>query len=291
MAKAVFTTDHGTLYKGDCLDLMGEMEPCSVDLIFADPPFNLNKEYGKSINDKLSDDEYLEWNFAWIDAAVPLLSDGGALWVYNLPKWNIPTGAHLMKKPELMFRHQVAVSMKSGLPIPNKLYPAHYSLLYFTKGKPRHFTKLRTPFEVCRHCGGMIKDYGGHKNKMHPEGVSLTDVWTDLSPVRHRTTKYRQANALPEKMLERVISISTEEEDLIFDPFGGSGTTYAVAERMHRKWIGIELGETEPIEYRLRGERVDGAMPGLGDGAAARGQRGLVSPQSYHPDNGTNPLF
>lgn len=275
MVQQAFATNHGTLYQGDCLELMKQMEPGSIDLIFADPPFNLNKEYGKKVNDKLSDAEYLDWTFAWLDAAVPLLSPGGALWVYNLPKWNLSAGAHLMQKSDLMFRHQVAVSMKSGLPITNKLYPAHYSLLYFTKGKPRHFTKLRTPFELCRHCGGMIKDYGGHKNKMHADGVSLTDVWTDLSPVRHRKTKYRQANALPEKMLERVVSISTQEGDTVFDPFGGSGTTYAVADRMHRNWIGIELGDVEPIVYRLRGERVDGVMPELGDGAAARGQRGL----------------
>lgn len=290
MVKPVFSTDHGTLYQGDCFALMSEIEPESQDLIFADPPFNLNKEYGTKVNDKLTDEEYLEWTYAWLDKAVELLAPGGALWVYNLPKWNLSTGAYLMGKPELLFRHQVAVSMKSGLPIANKLYPAHYSLLYFTKGKPRHFTKVRTPFQLCRHCGGMIKDYGGHKNKMHPDGVSLTDVWTDLSPVRHKKSKYRLANALPEKMLERIITISTAEGDQVFDPFGGSGTTYAVAERMHRNWTGIELGDVEPIVYRLRGQRVDGIMPELGDGHEARGERGKT-PAPKYPKNAEPSLF
>lgn len=275
----VLTTDHGTLYEGDAIDLMAGMEPGSVDAIFADPPFNLNKEYGRHINDARTADDYLEWCYTWVDQCIDLLTEGGALWIYNLPSWNIPIGAHIMSDKRMTFRHQVAVSMKSSFPIPNKLYPAHYSLLYFIKGKkPRVFTKLRTPIEVCRHCGGEIKDYGGHRKKMNPDGVNLTDVWTDLSPVRHKNTKYRQANALPEKMLERVIGISTHEDDLVFDPFGGSGTTYAVAEQMHRRWVGIELGDPTPIITRLTGLAPDdNAMPHLGANAAQRGERGKVT--------------
>lgn len=275
----VFTSEHGTLHQGDALELMPTMEAGSVDAIFADPPFNLNKEYGKGVNDALKDEEYLNWCYQWVDQCIDLLTEGGALWIYNLPKWNIPVGAHIMADPRMTFRHQVAVSMKSSFPIKNKMYPAHYSLLYFVKGKrPRTFNNLRTPFEVCRHCGKEIKDYGGHRKKMNPEGVNLTDVWTDLSPVRHKSTKYRQANALPEKMLERVIQMSTDAGDMVFDPFGGSGTTYAVAERLHRRWIGVELGDTEPIITRLSGGTASpDAMPHLGANSEARGQRGKVA--------------
>lgn len=275
-AKQVLQTELGTLYRGDCVSWMKTLEPETVDLIFADPPFNLNKDYGKGVKDNLKDSEYLAWTYEWIDAAVPLLSPGGAIWIYNIPRWNIMIGAHLMQKPELMFRHQVAVSMKMGLPIPGKLSPAHYSLLYFTKGKPRTFTRPRTPIELCRHCGGEIHDYGGHRNKMNPLGVNLTDVWTDLSPVRHRKDKRRAANALPEKMLERVLTISSEPGDVVLDPFGGSGTTYAVAERMHRHWLGIELGDTDPIERRLTGREAVFEMPQKGD--AGKSKPKLIQP-------------
>lgn len=245
------STSLGTLYQGDCVEWMQSLEPGCVDLLFADPPFNLKKDYGSGISDNLSEADYIAWSYRWLDLAVNLLSPGGALWIYNLPKWNIIFGAYLMQKPEMLFRHQVAVSMKMTLPIQGKLYPAHYSLLYFTKGKPKFFKRPRTPFEVCRHCGKEIHDYGGHRNKMNPEGVNLTDVWTDICPVRHRKDKVRAANALPEKMLERVLTISSQEGDLVLDPFGGSGTTYAVAEKMGRRWLGIELGDTGPIESRL----------------------------------------
>lgn len=214
-------------------------------------PSILKKDYVSGISDNLSEADYIAWSYRWLDLAVDLLCPGGALWIYNLPKWNIIFGAYLMQKAELTFRHQVAVSMKMSLPIQGKLYPAHYSLLYFTKGKPRFFKHPRTPFELCRHCGKEIHDYGGHRSKMNPEGVNLTDVWTDICPVRHRKDKVRAANALPEKMLELVLTISTQEGDLVLDPFSVSGTTYEVAEKMGRRWLGIELGYTTPIENRL----------------------------------------
>ena len=111
---------------------------------------------------------------------------------------------------------------------------------------------------------------------MNPDGVNLTDVWTDLSPVRHRRTKYRQANALPETMLDRILTISGFDGAAVFDPFGGSGTTYAVAEKKHMKWVGVELGDVEPIIARLQGSKVDSVMPDLGSLSPVRGRRGAT---------------
>lgn len=271
MLNPVFTTQLGSLFQGDCIPWLKSLPDESADLVFADPPFNLKKDYGTGHTDNLSDEEYLSWTKEWVRECVRVLAPGGALWIYNIPRWAMPTGAYLLEKPEMTFKHQVAVSMKFGLPIPNRLSPAHYSALYFIKGKkPRHFTRPRTPIELCRHCGKEIKDYGGHRNKMNPEGVNLTDIWTDLSPVRHRTTKHRSANALPEKMLERILTISSMPGDMVLDPFGGSGTTYAVAERMGRHWVGIELGDVEPIVKRLRGEDALFPMPNRGDAGKSK---------------------
>lgn len=131
----------------------------------------------------------------------------------------------------------------------------------------------RVPIPVCRHCGGDIKDYGGHRKKLNPEGLNLTDVWTDIPPVRHRKTKKRGANQLSERMLERVLTISSDEGDLVFDPFGGSGTTYAVAEQMHRRWLGVELGDVEPIIARLEGRNFDVQLPNKGDAGKGKGNK------------------
>lgn len=262
----IFTTALGQLYHADCLDILPTLDAASVDLVFADPPFNLGKDYGTGVSDDLSDAEYLAWCRRWIKACVRLLKSGGAFYLFNLPRWNVELG-HALGEEGMLFRHWIAVDIKYSLPIPGRLYPSHYSLLYYTKGKPRVFSRPRVPIPVCRHCGGDLKDYGGHRNKLNPAGLNLTDVWTDIPPVRHRTTKTRSANQLSIKLLRRVLEISTQPGDVVLDPVGGSGTTYAAAEEMHRHWIGMEIGDCDPIMQRLRGEATDVPSPGRGDAA------------------------
>ncbi|WP_119421362.1 DNA-methyltransferase [Desertibaculum subflavum] len=254
-----YVSSHGQLFEGDCLEHLPRLRSQLAHAVFADPPFNLGKIYGRNSNDAKSEHEYVDWCKRWLNECVRVLAPGGALFVYNLPKWNILLGAHLMSLPSMEFRHSIAIEMKSCLPIPGRLYPAHYSLLYFTKGKPRVFHKIRTPIETCRHCGGEIRDYGGHRGAMNPLGVNLKDVWTDIPPVRHWKFKSRnrRANALSTKILERAIEMTTKPGDIVLDPFGGSGTTYAVCERRGRRWIGIELDFCEDIADRLRNGGVE----------------------------------
>lgn len=250
-----FVTELGKLYEADCLTVLPKIESGSVDTVFADPPFNLKKLYGARGNDNRAEDAYLEWCEQWLEHCARVLVPGGALFVYNLPKWNIHL-ASFLSKIGLDFRHWIAVEQKNCLPIQGRLYPAHYSLLYFTKGKPRVFRKIRTPIEKCRHCDGEIRDYGGHRNAMNPNGVNLKDIWTDIPPVRHRKYKpdARTENALSTKLIDRVIEISTLPGDVVLDPFGGSGTTFAVCETKHRHWIGMEIESTQAIVDRLGGE-------------------------------------
>lgn len=236
----IFETPLGRLYEGDCIDVMQSLDAASVDLAFADPPFNLGKKYTSKINDRKAVDEYLDWCKNWLNEMIRVLKPGGALFLWNLPKWNIPLGAHLGQ--QLTFRHWISVDIKYSLPIANRLYPSHYSLLYYIKGdKPAIFHPDRTPITCCRHCGRELRDYGGYKDKMNPRGVSLTDVWTDIPPVRHAKYKKREANALSLKLMDRIISIASAPGSLVLDPFGGSGTTFAAAELTGRRWIGSEL--------------------------------------------------
>ena len=224
-----------------------------VDTIFADPPFNLGKEYGKNSNDSLKDHDYIIWCKEWLAECSRVLKPGGALFLYNLPKWNILLGAYLSQELGLYFKHWIAIELNAGMPIPRRLYPSHYSLLYFTKGKEKTFHRIRTPIEICRHCKREIKDYGGHREAMNPYGVTLKDVWRDIPPVRHSKFKSqnRKANALSTKILDRVIEMSTNPFDLVLDPFGGSGTTYVVCEYKQRHWIGSEIDFAADIKERL----------------------------------------
>jgi site-specific DNA-methyltransferase (adenine-specific) len=252
-----FVSSLGALFAGDCIEVLADIQDAVVDTVFADPPFNLGKEYGENCNDELSDAHYLTWCKNWVTECVRVLKPGGSLFLYNLPKWNILLGAHLTDL-RMQFRHWIAVEISASLPIAGRLHPSHYSLLYFSKGKPKTFRRIRTPILTCRHCGKEIKDYGGHRGAMNPNGVTLKDVWTDIPPVRHwkYKSKERTANALSTKVLDRVVEMSTLPGDLVLDPFGGSGTTFAVCERKHRHWLGIELDFCPQIIDRLEGTEI-----------------------------------
>jgi site-specific DNA-methyltransferase (adenine-specific) len=250
--KPFFVSSLGALFADDCLAVLPYVRDGVVDTVFADPPFNLGKEYGEKSNDDLSDPQYLEWCKSWIKESCRTLKPGGAFFLYNLPKWNIPLGAYLGEQG-LVFRHWIALEISACLPIAGRLHPSHYSLLYYTKGVPKTFRRIRTPIQTCRHCGGEIKDYGGHRGAMNPKGVTLKDVWTDIPPVRHWKfkSKERRANALSTKILDRVVEMSSLPGDLVLDPFGGSGTTFAVCEKKNRRWLGMEIDFASEIVERL----------------------------------------
>jgi len=227
------------------------MNPEVVDCVFADPPFNLGKDYKNGFDDKVSEAAYFEWCSEWIRECARVLKPGGAFFLYALPELAVRFAGFMNER--LTFRHWIALSMKGTYSRGKKLYPAHYALLYYTRGEPKTFNKLRLPIPSCRHCGGEIKDYGGHRNKLNPEGLNLTDFWDDTSPNRHKKFKVRPGvNELKLKIPERAILMSTTEGDLVLDPFGGGGTTYQAAETHNRCWLGVELYDCEHIKERLR---------------------------------------
>lgn len=252
----ILQTPLGRAYQEDCVKFLQSVESETVDLAFADPPFNLGKKYTSGIDDSVAGEEYLAWCKEWLDEMVRTLKPGGSLFLWNLPKWNLPLGAHLGQ--QLTFRHWISVDIKYSLPIQGRLYPSHYALLYFVKGKkPAIFHPDRIPTPCCRHCGGEQRDYGGYKDKMNPKGVNLSDVWTDIPPVRHAKYKKRDANALALKLMDRIITMASDPGSLVLDPFGGSGTTFVAAELNGRRWIGSELDCSTIVERfdALEGDR------------------------------------
>jgi site-specific DNA-methyltransferase (adenine-specific) len=244
------TTLHGVLFQADCLELLNAMRAESVDCVFADPPFNLGKDYKNGFNDQLQHEHYFEWCRAWIARCARVLKPGGAFFLYATPELAIRFAAFMNE--QLTFRHWIALTMKGTYSRGKKLYPAHYALLYYTRGEPKTFNRLRLPIPTCRHCGGEIHDYGGHRDKLNPAGLNLTDFWDDTSPNRHAKFKVRPGvNELKLTIPERAILISTEPEDLVLDPFGGGGSTFQACERHNRCWIGSELHDCHHIQTRL----------------------------------------
>jgi site-specific DNA-methyltransferase (adenine-specific) len=248
-------TAQGLLYEGEALSFLKGIESGVADLIFIDPPFNLGKLYSK---DKARIDKkpvhiYEKWLNELLQESTRVLAPGGALFIYHLPLWGTKIAAQLNGQG-LCFLHWIAVSMKNGFVRGRRLYPAHYALLLYTKGKLKHFRRPRVPLTECRHCGEYIKDYGGYLPIVEKRGVNLSDIWDDLSPVRHANRKNRQANELPAAMLQRVIEIAGVKNGLFIDPFAGSGTGLIIATKAGMRFLACDLvsNNCKLIDRRLR---------------------------------------
>jgi len=254
----------GEIVCDDALNFLNSLKDECADIIFLDPPFNLGKKYGSRSkkDDLVDDDEYFRYMTMILWRSFEVLKDGGALYLYHIPRWAIRLSAVLGQY--LDFRHWIAVSMKNGFARGHYLHPAHYALLYYTKGEPAQFHRPLIPVAKCRKCGEAVKDYGGYK-KYIENGLNLSDIWEDVSPVRHQKFKHRMGNELPIIIPSRAVAISGVKGGLLVDPFAGTGTLLvaAVANGMRfvacdkeRAFLGVmerRLKRTEPLPTSSKG--------------------------------------
>ena len=224
--------------QGDCLELLRAMPDDSVDMTFADPPFNLKKKYA-SYTDGLEFQEYLRWCDDWIAELVRVTNPGGAIFVHNIPKWL--SFYTQMLNSRAVFKHWISWLAPTS-PMGKSLQPAHYGILYYVKAgdKPK-VAELRMPHDRERKSQFLRKDYGGKKAGLHPFGPLISDVWTDIHRVKHNKYRDEHPCQLPVALLERLLLLSTDEGDVVLDPFMGTGTTAVAAARLGRKFIGFEL--------------------------------------------------
>jgi len=238
------------VYLGDCvafLRRLQELHPDGVfDLAFADPPYNLQKGYS-NWDDAMAEQHYLDWCRAWLDGMAKTLKPGGSLLVLNLPKWAVHHAALLNRR--LDFRHWIvwdALSDPRG-----KLMPAHYALLYYTKpgGKPvvnysplgaKPGGNLVSPPDSLKYCL-RAKCVKQRKAVGDDAKVELSDIWSDIHRIKHKRDRDAHPCQLPEKLMERIIKLTTRPGDVVFDPFCGAGTTAIAATKLGRKFVLTEL--------------------------------------------------
>lgn len=225
---------------GKCLELFKNIPDNSVDVTFADPPFNLKKKY-ESYNDSLEFQEYLNWCEKWISEMVRVTKPAGSIFVHNIPKWLIYYAGYLNKFA--YFKHWIAWDAPTA-PMGKSLQPSHYGILFYTKKSTKSkIYELRHPHKRDRR-GYLLKDYGGKKGALHPFGPLVSDVWTDIHRIKHNKNRDSHPCQLPIHLLDRLILMTTEENDIVLDPFSGTGTTAISAKRLGRNYIGFELDKS-----------------------------------------------
>ena len=225
---------------GDCLELFEKIPDNSVDMTFADPPFNLQKKY-TNYKDNRDFQEYLDWCEKWISEMVRVTKPTGSIFVHNIPKWLTFYATCLNKIAH--FKHWISWDAPTA-PMGKSLQPAHYGILFYTKeAKGAKMYELRHPHKRDRKQGYLWKDYGGKKDGLHPFGPLVSDVWTDIHRIKHNGKRDPHPCQLPIHLMDRFILMTTDENDIVLDPFSGTGTTAISAKRLGRKYIGFEIDE------------------------------------------------
>jgi DNA modification methylase len=245
-----------TIHRGKCLEVLKKIPSHTVDLAFADPPFNLTVNYN-GYADALEKNDYTGWCKRWLLEYERLLKPGGALVVLNLPKWSVHIADFLSRTKSLYMQNWI---VWNALPEPKGvLMPAHYSLLYFTKGKaPGRFNYCNMengwqPFDEAVFPPDR-SDVCTRKTCMRQRRASasawrgeLTDIWYDVHRDRRNTRRAALTRAhpcpTPEALIDRIIRLTTNAKDVVLDAFAGVGTTALVAERLDRRFIAIEQDE------------------------------------------------
>ncbi|MBI4286394.1 MAG: site-specific DNA-methyltransferase [Chloroflexi bacterium] len=225
------------IIQGDAIETMKQIPDNTIDMTFADPPFNLKKSYEQYEDDKEIRD-YLSWCKDWLEQMVRITKPTGSIFVHNIPKWLTYYSCYL--NDMAYFKHWIAWDAM-GAPLGKTILPNHYGILWYVKSRDFKFRDIRMPHRYCRECGSMLKDYGGKKHLAHPFGTLVSDVWTDIYRIRHAKRRDEHPCQLPIHLLERLILMTTDECDLILDPFIGTGTTAIAAKQLGRKYIGIDI--------------------------------------------------
>lgn len=224
------------LLSGDCVAGMKAMEAGSIDLVFADPPFNIGYEYDE-YNDAKTDDDYLQWSSSWLCEAKRVLKPDGTFW--------LAIGDTYASNLDMMCRQALGFHRRSwvvwhytfGVNCKRKFTPSHTHLFHYVVN-PKAFTFNADAIKVP---SARQAKYG---DKRAAAGGRLPDDTWQFSRVCG-TFKERVEHPcqMPEAVLDRIIRVSSNPGDLVLDPFAGSGTTLAVAEKLGRRSRGFEISE------------------------------------------------
>ena len=228
-------TEHKIIH-GDCVNELKKFQDGSVDLVITDPPFNIGKKYN-SYTDNKSKEEYLKWCENWLSECVRVLKEGGALYLFNYPENN----AYLMPflDKNLTFKRWMTwhYPVNTGMS-PTNFTRSQHSILFYVKGKkPKIFNKKDIAVPYRNPTDKRIRE----RIKNGSNGKTPYDVFHFNIVKNVSKTKTEHPCQIPEKLIEIFIKASSNKGDLVLDPFGGSFTTSAVAKRLGRNSISMEL--------------------------------------------------
>ncbi len=242
---------------GDCIEILSDLDEPIADLIFADPPFNIGYKYD-IYEDRKKYDDYYAWTEKWMRACVEkALKPAGSFWIaigdeYAAEVRIIGNSLGLHLRNWIIWHYTFGQSTK------RKFARSHAHLFYFVKD-PKRFTFNDMAVRIPSARQTTYAD-----KRANPKGKVPDDVWS-FSRVCGTFKERVQWHPcqMPEKVLERIVKVSSKKGGLVLDPFSGSGTTCTVAARLGRSYLGIDVSEKYVAESTKRiAETISGLRTG-----------------------------
>lgn len=248
----IFGNDRHKIIHGDALyTLQSEVADNSVDLIFADPPYNIGKNFNGHRDKWATEEEYLTWCYKWLDLCVQKLSPTGSFYVMTATQFMPFFDIYLRKKLDILSRI-IWYYDSSGVQA-KKYYGSMYEPILFCVKDKNNYTFNADNILVEAKTGAKRKliDYRKSVPTVYNSEKVPGNVW-EFARVRYRMDEYENhPTQKPIALLERIIKASSNEDDLVLDPFSGTFTTCFVAKELGRNSIGIEL-QDEYVKIGLR---------------------------------------
>lgn len=256
---------------GDCFDVAARLAPASVDMLFLDPPYNLNKRFGERSFTKKPVEQYTEWLAGVLDAFLPAVKPDGT--VYICGDWHTSASIFAAASERLNVRNRITWEREKGRGAKTNWKNSSEDIWFCTVGDSYTFNvdqvkvrrKVIAPY---RNGDGTPKDWqegdGGNYRDTHP-----SNLWTDITiPFWSMPENTDHPTQKSEKLLAKLMLASTKPGDLVLDPFLGSGTTSVVAKKLGRHFIGVEVDEEYALlaAKRLELAATDTGVQGYSDG-------------------------
>jgi adenine-specific DNA-methyltransferase len=247
----VFGNEKHKIIHGDALEALSTLSNNSVDLIFADPPYNIGKNFNGHKDKWAKDEDYLTWCYEWLDLCIKKLKPNGSFYVMTSTQFMPFFDIYLRRKLDVLSR-LVWYYDSSGVQA-KKYYGSMYEPILFCVKDAGNYTFNAQDILVEAKTGAKRKliDYRKTVPTVYSSEKVPGNVW-EFARVRYRMDEYENhPTQKPIALLERIIKASSNEGDLIMDPFSGTFTTCYVAKELNRNSIGIEL-QDEYVKIGLR---------------------------------------
>ena len=255
---------------GDAFDVLSRLTAARFDLLFADPPYNLTKDFGAEKFTQRSSDAYEEWLDSWLKLCVPLLKPTAS--VYICGDWRSSAAIQRTGSKYFKLQNRITWEREKGRGAKANWKNAAEDIWFFTVSDEFTFNldavKLRRKVVAPYKENGEPKDWSesemGNFRDTHP-----SNIWTDISvPFWSMPENTDHPTQKPEKLLAKIILASTNNDDLILDPFAGSGTTAVTAKKLGRDFVAIESDENYCLvaQKRLELAETDKSIQGFADG-------------------------